>query len=114
MDTNRDGEVSAEEKEKYFTTRGRALGELLQVKTTDGEAVLLRFAGYSLDHALTQTYRFTLATKAREVILEDRVFPHKPGMVQVRHGTGLKVEQARPANLAHAERVSLRIRRDNP
>jgi hypothetical protein len=114
MDTDRDGQVSAKEKETYFTARGKALGALLQVKTADGEAVPLRFAGYSLDQALVQTYRFTLATKERELIFEDRVFPHKPGTVQVRHGSGLKVEQARPANLAHAERVSLRIRRDNP
>jgi len=114
MDTNGDGQVSAEEKDRYFMARGKQLASTLVVRTTTGETVPVKFVRYELSHALGQTYHFLLPTTAREVLLDDRVFPHKPGLVQVRHGPGLKVEQARPTNLAHAERVQLRITRVTP
>ena len=114
MDRNSDGKISAEEKEAYFSTRGKQIAKLLDVRTARGEAVVLTFDGYELHQALVQSYRFKLRTSAGEILVEDRVFPHKPGLVQVRHGAGVKLEQSRPANLAHAERVSLRITRITP
>ena len=114
IDSNKDGQISAEEKTHYFTARGQQLAKLLDVRTAKGEPVALKFLGYELHQALVQSYRFELPTVAREIQFEDRVFPHKPGLVQVRHGAGVKLEQARPANLAHAERVSLRITRVTP
>jgi hypothetical protein len=111
MDADRDGKVSAEERDRYFNARGRQIAGSLVGRTGQGEAVPIKFIRFELSSTLGQTYHFTLDTTAREVLLDDRVFPHKPGLVQVRHGAGLKVEQARPVNLAHAERVSLRIRR---
>ena len=114
MDGDRDGQVSAEEKDRYFNARGRQLAASLHARTPDGEAIAVKFIGYELHHSLVQSYRFSLETSAHEILLDDRAFPHKPGRVQVRHGAGLKIEQAKPANLAHAERVSLRITRANP
>jgi hypothetical protein len=67
-----------------------------------------------LDQGLTQTYRFKVTTAAAEVLLEDRNFGDKPGLVQVRHGDGLTVILAKPADLTHAERVGLRVKRTDP
>jgi hypothetical protein len=114
MDADGDGKVSDEEKERYFTARGKQLAGGLVVRTSTGETVPVKFVRCELSHSLGQTYHFLLPTAAHEVLLDDRVFPHKPGLVQVRHGPGLKVEQARPANLSHAERVQLRITRVTP
>ncbi len=114
MDLDRDGKVSAVEKKKYFSARGRQIARLLDVRTKKGDPVALQFTGFELHQALVQSYRFKLETSASEIVLEDRVFPHKPGLVQLRHSKGVMLEQARPANLAHAERVSLRITRVTP
>jgi hypothetical protein len=114
MDTDRDGKISAEEKENYFSTRGRQIAKLLDVRTMKGQPVALKFVDHELHQALVQSYRFKIESSANEILLDDRVFPHKPGLVQVRHGSGVKLEQARPTNLAHAERVSLRITRVTP
>jgi len=109
IDTNRDGRIDAEEKERYFSARGRQLAAGLEVRAAGGEAVPLRLEHWSLDHSLVQVYRYTLKTPARELLLEDRNFPHKPGLVQIHSGKGLTVQLARPVDLNHAERVPLKI-----
>jgi hypothetical protein len=114
MDADGDGKVSAEEKERYFGERGRQLAEKFLCRTAGGEALQLRFVRYELGQALTQVYHFALATSEKEVLLDDRNFPHKPGLVQVRHAPGLAVELARPVDLTHAERVNLRVKRVMP
>lgn len=114
MDIDHNGVIKKDEKDRYFESRGRKLAELLQVKVGKGMALPMKYIGYSLDQTLAQTYTFTVQTEAEEILLEDLAFPHKPGLVQVRHGEGLKVEQTRPINLAHAERVSLSIKRMKP
>jgi hypothetical protein len=114
MDVNKDGQVRATEREKYFVARGKEIASRLLARTTDGKPILVKYTGYSLDQALAQTYQFSLATEEFEVLLEDRVFPHKPGLVQVRSGGGVKIEQEKPVNLAHAERVTLRIKQEKP
>jgi hypothetical protein len=114
MDRDGDGTVSAAERDRYFRERGQALAKNLEARTAEGRMVPLRFVRCELNHSLTQTYHFALATSANEIVLDDRNFPHKPGLVQVRHGPGLTVELARKVDLTHAERVPLRIRRSAP
>lgn len=111
IDRDRDGIITAEEKERYFGERGQRLAKDLDVRTPDGQAIPIRFVRCDLNHSLTQTYHFALASSAKEVLLDDRNFPHKPGLVQVRHGPGLVIELARRIDLTHAERVPLRIQR---
>lgn len=111
MDADGDGQVSAAEKDRFLKERARQLADHLQVKTAAGEAIELKLESVRLDQGLTQTYRFTLATIAAEVLLEDRNFGHKPGLVLVRNGDGLTVTLAKPTDLTHADRVSLRVRR---
>jgi hypothetical protein len=117
MDRDRDGQVSQDEKDRYFQDRARQLAENLHCRTPDGEAITLQFIRYELQHSLVQVFHFTLATSAKEVLLDDRNFPHKPGLVQVLPGNGVTVELAKPVDLSHAERVHLRIKRipaENP
>jgi len=114
MDADGDGRVSAAEKERFLKERARQLAENLSVKTPAGDALELKFEHARLDQGLTQTFRFKLTTTAAEVLLEDRNFGHKPGLVQVRNGEGLTVTLAKPTDLNHAERVSLRIQRTEP
>jgi hypothetical protein len=109
IDANRDGRIDAEEKERYFSARGQQLAAGLEVRTTGGEPVPLRLERWSLDHSLVQVYRYTVKTPARELLLEDRNFPHKPGLVQIHSGKGLTVQLSRPVDLNHAERVPLKI-----
>jgi hypothetical protein len=111
MDADGDGIVSAEEKERFLKVRAKQLAENLQVKTAAGDAVTLKLERVSLDQALTQTFRFTLDTAATEVLLEDRNFSHKPGLVYVRNSDGVTATLAKATDLTHADRVSLRIRR---
>ena len=111
MDADGDGAISAEEKDRYLKAHAAQLAENLHVKTAGGEAITLKLASVRLDQGLTQTYRYTLPTTAAEVLLEDRNFGHKPGLVLVRNGEGLTVELARQTDLTHADRVSLRVRR---
>jgi len=112
IDQDRDGRVSPEEKDRYFQDRGRRLATGLHCRTPAGEPLPLTFVRYDLGQALAQTYTFTLPA-GPELLLDDRNFPHKPGVVQVRNGDGLGVELARPVDLTHAECVQLRIRRTN-
>jgi hypothetical protein len=112
MDTDGDGTVSTAERDRFLKDRAKELADNLQVKTAAGEAVALTFERARLDQGLTQTFRFQLATTALEVLLEDRNFSHKPGLVLVRNSAGLTVTLARPTDLTHAERVSLRVRRE--
>jgi hypothetical protein len=111
IDGNRDGKISPEEKDRYFTERAQQLAKLLQVQTTAGQPLPLKFVRYDLQHSLGQVFRFTITTSATEVLLEERNFPHKPGLVRILPGDGVKVELARPADLSHADRVSLRVTR---
>jgi hypothetical protein len=112
IDQDHDGRVTPEERDRYFQQRGGHLARGLRCQGPAGEPLPLTFVSYQLGQALAQTYTFTLSP-GTEVLLDDRNFPHKPGVVQVRHGEGLGVELARPVDLTHAERVQLRIRRTN-
>jgi hypothetical protein len=109
IDANHDGRIDAEEKERYFSARGRQLAAGLEVRTAEGQAVPLRLERWGLEHSLVQVYRYTLKTPARELLLEDRNFPHKPGVVLIHAGAGVTVQLARPVDLNHAERVPLKI-----
>lgn len=111
MDTNGDGQVSAEERDRYFAARGRQVAGRLQARDADGTPVTLEFVRCELGPALTQVYHFAAVTKAAEVVFDDRNFPHKPGRVQIRTGPGVTAELAKAANLNHAERVSVRIKK---
>jgi hypothetical protein len=111
MDRDGDGQVSQEEKDRYFQDRARLLAESLHCRTPGGQAIALKFIGYELQQALVQVFHFRLTTSEKDVLLDDRNFSHKPGLVQVRHGSGLTVELARPVDLSHAERINLRIKR---
>src|SRR5262249_6426047 len=112
MDADGDGTVSTDERDRYLKERAKQLADNLPVKTAAGDAVALQFVKARLDQGLTQTYRFTLDTKAAEVLLEDRNFGHKPGVIQVTNGDGVTVTLTKPTDLTHADRVSLRIRRE--
>jgi hypothetical protein len=111
MDADRDGQVSAAERNRFLTERASQLAKGLTVKTAAGDPVPLKLGRVDLDHTLTQTFRFSLVTAAKELLLDDRNFPHKPGLIHVRQAEGLTVELARPVDLSHAERVTLRIKR---
>jgi hypothetical protein len=111
MDADGDGRVSADERDRYLAARGRQVAGRLQVRDGDGAAVALTYVRCELGPTLTQSYHFAAATAAREVVLDDRNFPHKPGLVQVRTGPGVTAELARPADLTHAERVSVRLKK---
>jgi hypothetical protein len=111
MDQDHDGKITPEERDRYFQERARQLIAGLRLETPGGEAVDLTFLRYDLQQALAQTFTFALKTTAREVLLEDRNFPHKPGVVQIRQAEGVTVEIARPVDLTHAERIALRIKR---
>jgi hypothetical protein len=111
MDADGDGIVSAEEKERFLTERAKQLAENLHLKTAAGDTVTLKLERVRLDQALTQTFRFTVETTAKELLLEDRNFGHKPGLVYVRNSDGLTVTLAKATDLTHADRVSLRIQR---
>jgi hypothetical protein len=114
MDADGDGTISAEERDRFLKERARQLAENLLIKTAAGGAIVPKFDRARLDQGLTQTYRYTLPTTAGEVLLEDRNFGHKPGLVQVRTGDGLTVKLAKEIDLTHAERVNLRIERVPP
>src|SRR4051794_9710260 len=73
MDADGDGKVSDEEKERYFSARGKQLAGALVVRTTTGEIVPVQFVRCELSHSLGQTYHFLLPTAGREVLLDDRV-----------------------------------------
>ena len=105
MDHDGDGEVSEDERDCYLESRKRQVAKHLQVLDDNGKPVNIQFEGCILGQALTQTYRFTVATTATVVTLDDSNFPHKPGLVQVRTGPGVTAELAKPADLTHAERV---------
>jgi hypothetical protein len=111
VDRNHDGKIADDEKNDYFTARGKALGEHLQLRTPDNTRVPLRFVGYELKHPLCQVYRFAVETTATELLLDDQNFPYKPGHIRIVAGIGVKVELAKPTDLNHAERVYLKITR---
>jgi hypothetical protein len=114
MDQDHDGKITAEERDRYFQQRAHQLASGLHLQTPGGEEAKLTFVRYELQQALTQTFTFALKTSAREIVLEDRNFPHKPGVVQIRQAEGVTVELARPVDLTHAERFALRIKRTAP
>jgi hypothetical protein len=111
IDRDHDGKVSTEESNDYFTARAKALAEQLHLRTADDERIPLRLVSYELKHPLCQVYRFSAATSATELLLDDQNFPHKPGQIRIVAGAGVKVELAKPADLNHAERVNLKISR---
>lgn len=111
IDSNRDGKVSQEEKDAYFTGQGKRLAENLLLKTAEGAPVPLTFAVYELRHPLVQVFRFTAKTEADALLLEDRNYTHKPGAIRIHACDAVTVELARPVDLNHAERLSLKITR---
>lgn len=111
MDADRDGRITEEEKQHFLKERAGQLAAHLLAKTPAGTAVALTFDQGRFDQALTQTYRWQLTTTAVELLLDDRNFGHKPGLVLVRHGESVTVTLAQATDLTHAERVSLRVRR---
>src|SRR5262245_38340773 len=64
MDRDGDGQVSATERDVYFTARGRRLAEGLQVRTADGAALPVRFVRQELHQTLVQCYHLVVATDA--------------------------------------------------
>lgn len=111
IDRDRDGGISQEEKDRYFQARAKQLAEKLQARTGDNATIPLTFVSYELKHPLVQVFRFTAATEAGEVLLDDQNFPHKPGLIRIHAGVGVTVEQVKPVDLNHAERLSLKISR---
>jgi hypothetical protein len=111
MDTNADGQVSADERDRWFLARAQQIAQQMQVHTEAGAAVPLKFVRCELGSSLTQTYHFLLTSDAPALLIDDRNFSHKPGLVQVRTGPGVATELAKPVDLTHAERVSVRIKK---
>lgn len=111
LDSDRDGKISPQEKDAYFTAQGQRLAENLLLKTSEDECVPVTFTGYELKHPLTQIFSFTAKSDAGALLLEDRNYAHKPGAIRIHAGDALKVELARPVDLNHAERLSLKITR---
>ena len=68
-------------------------------------------AGYRLENSLAQVFLFQVQSRAAELQLVDRNFPHKPGQVRIIPGPGIKVELLESVDLSHAERVPLKITR---
>lgn len=112
MDRDGDGRISPQERDVYFDGRGAEIGRGLRIRTPDGAPQAVELRGWALQHNFAQVYRFALSSRAEELLLEDHNFPHKPGMVRVRPGKGVKIELARPVDLFHAERITLRIVRE--
>jgi hypothetical protein len=111
MDADHDGQVSAAERDRYLAARARQVAERLQVRDAAGAPVALKRVRCELGPALTQVYHFSAVTAAREVVFDDRNFPHKPGLVQVRTGPGVHAEVDKTADLNHAERVRVRVKK---
>ncbi len=108
VQTSKPGDQAAQD--GYFRAQGNRLAQGLICREGDNPRPV-RLQSYELGVSLTQTYRFTVAAEAAEILLTDVNFPHKPGHVRVLVGRGVAVELAEPTDLNHAERVSLRIRR---
>ena len=111
MDQDGDGRVSPQEKDRYFADRARRLAEAWEVTTAEGERLRPVFARVELGHSLTQSYRFTIATSAQEILFVDSNFSHKPGQIAIVSGSGLQAKPRTPTDLSHAERVSVAITR---
>jgi hypothetical protein len=111
MDRNRDGRVSADEKDRYFAERARELVRGWELSTAEGERLEPVLAHVELGHSLTQTYRFTVSTAERTMFFVDTNFAHKPGQVSILSGPGLKAVPQAAMNLTHAERISVVVTR---
>lgn len=110
MDKDRDGRVSAAERQAFFQERGGQLAAGLHCRVHE-QRTPLKFQDFRLDQALTQTYRCHLSAPAGPIMLEDRNFAYKPGLVRVQGGPGITVELAQPTDLSHADRVQLKVTR---
>ena len=114
MDRDRDGRVSATEREEYLAGRARQLAAGLPCRDGGGKKVSWRYTGCKLGHSLVRIFRFTLDNAAKSIILEDHNFPHKPGLVRIRHAPGVEIELLDNSDLYHADRVKVKITRAAP
>ena len=114
IDANGDGEISGEEKDRYFTKEASTIAERLKCTSAKGASVHVEPVNYQLDQALTQLFRFRIATDETVLLLTDEVFPQKPGVVRVVTGAGVKAEIDGKVDLTHAERVTIRLSRTRP
>jgi len=111
MDRDGNGQISAEERERHFAGMAKYLGQRLQFQTPAGSALPATFVRYELQNSLTQIYRFSVPTREPIIILEDGMYPHKPGAVRVVTAAGLKAELAQATNLTHVDWLSVKITR---
>lgn len=108
IDADRDGQISPNERDAWFAQRGGEIARNLRLRTATG-AVEPRFDGCTLEPSFVQIFRFTIDSKSSELWIDDRNFGHKPGVVRIKTGAGLKAELTEPVDLSHAERVPLRL-----
>jgi len=81
------------------------------VTTAEGDRLRPVFSRIELGHSLTQCYRFSVSTVDPTIFFVDTNFSHKPGQVAILSGPGLKAEPQTPADLTHAERISIVVTR---
>ncbi len=111
MDRDRDGRVSADERDAFLTARGEALAADIEIEREDGDSVDLRRINFRLGPTLTQTFVYRLATDAVELTVTDRNFAHKPGLVRLIVGKGGRLERLDEADLSHASKIRVRVTR---
>ena len=81
----------------------------LTIRTADGHESSRGSLGINCSPIWCSPFCYSIATTAAEIRFVDRNFPHKPGVVKVLAGSGVKAELAEPMDLNHAERVSLKV-----
>lgn len=111
MDRDGDGRVSAEEKARYFAERAQEIARGWEVTTAEGKLLRPVFVKVDLGHSLTQNYRFTVSTLDGTIHFVDTNFSHKPGQVAFLSGPGVQAAPETPADLSHAERISVVVTR---
>ena len=109
IDRNLNGLISPDEQNDYFQSQAQRVASHLSCSTADGKKLVPKLISYRLEHSLVQIFRFQLKTDAKQIAIRDDNFIHKPGLVRIRHGTGLQVALSVEADLQHAERVSIRV-----
>src|SRR5262249_39697763 len=106
-----DGQISAAERDKHFQQLASQLAERLELRTPAGQRLRAQFDSYTLGNSLTQTFRFTIATTAEPIQLDDGDFPHQPGQIRIATASSVNAESAQPLDLSHADWLSLKISR---
>ena len=114
IDANRDGLIDAEEKDRYFTARGKELLARLAFREEQtGKPLLAELIDFRLGHSLVQIYRVRVTGAAAGLLLEDRNFPHKPGQISIEVAEGLSAEIPADIDLTHADHVRAYVRRES-